>query len=549
MSVERYGIALDLGTSGIRGQAVDLRSGEILSTAITTQHPLPGGNVMDHLHFAVETSSAGMSSITHTLMLDSVNKVIAALRVPRARVERVAICGNPIQLSLFQAMEIRDLAYAGESKRASLGVEVQSREARIITAGDIEGLDLPSGAELVVPPAVRHEVGADALAMMLKSGMLDRDEIALVTDYGTNAEMALKIGDRVVTGSAACGPAFEGQAIKHGMLAAPGAISDLDRVDGSYRNLVLDAHMYTAAGDLVDPRTGQVHGAGSIRARGITGTGVMALIALGLEDEVLRLPKIDSLDGMMHLADGIALSHLDVGEVGKAIGAARAGHVTLAHELGIDLEEVKVAYMAGASGTYVDALKAQTIGMVPAAVTTIYQVGNTSLMLARDLVLEPESLWQIERIAKDLRAAHCMFAEAPVFKQVYVLELSYWTEGMPWDMYLKFMKRAGLPAPREHAVPAKVIRLVERDIPDMGSRGLAVVEDVGMSMIACFEGCTECGKCGENCPEDAITIGQDEHGRPQAEVRSARCLGLSCLRCELGCPEHVFRFTEFLRAR
>jgi methylamine methyltransferase corrinoid protein reductive activase len=549
MRVERYGIALDLGTSGIRGQAVDLRSGEIHSTAITTQHPLPGGNVMDHLHFAVETSVAGMSSITHALMLDTVNKVIDALHVPRAQVERVAICGNPIQLSLFQAMEIRDLAYAGESKRASLGVEVQPREARIITVGDIEGLDLPPSAELVVPPAVRHEVGADALAMMLKAGMLDRDEIALVTDYGTNAEMALKVGDRVVTGSAACGPAFEGQAIKYGMLAAPGAISDLDRVDGSYRNRVLDPHMYATDSDLVDPRTGQVIEVGGARARGITGTGVMALIALGLEDGLLRLPKIDSPDGLMHLADRIALSQHDVGEVGKAIGAARAGHVTLAHELGIDLEEVKVAYMAGASGTYVDALKAQAIGMVPAGVKTIYQVGNTSLMLARDLVLDPNSLWEIERIAKDLRAAHCMFAEAPVFKQVYVLELSYWTEGMPWDMYLKFMKRAGLPAPREHAVPAQVIRLVERDIPDMGTRGLAVVEDVGMAMVACFEGCTECGKCGESCPEDAITISQDERGRPQAEVRSARCLGLSCLRCEFACPEHVFHFTEFLHAR
>jgi len=549
MSVEKYGIALDLGTSGVRGQAIDLRSGEIQATAITTQHPLPGGNVMDHLHFAVETSIDGRSAITHALMLDTVNKVIDALHVPRAQVARVAICGNPIQLSLFQGMEIRDLAYAGESKRASLGVEVQSREARIITVGDIEGLDLPSEAELVVPPAVRHEVGADALAMMLKSGMLDRDEIALVTDYGTNAEMALKVGDRVVTGSAACGPAFEGQAIKYGMLAAPGAISDLVRVHGAYRNMILDPHMYTTDGDLVDPRTGEVIEAGGARARGITGTGVMGVIALGLEDGLLKLPKIDSPDGLMHLADTIALSQHDVGEVGKAIGAARAGHVTLAQELGIDLEEVKVAYMAGASGTYVDAKKAQAIGMVPAGVKTIYQVGNTSLMLARDLVIDPEHLWEIESIAKGMRAAHCMFAEAPVFKEVYVLELSYWTEGMPWEMYLRFMKRAGLPAPREHAVDAQVFRLVERDIPDMGTRGLSVVDDVGMSMIACFEGCTECGRCGESCPEDAITLGHDENGRPQAEVRSARCLGLSCLRCEIGCPEHVFHFTEFLHAK
>ena len=60
--MDRYGIALDLGTSGVRGQAIDLRTSEIHSTAITTQHPLPGGNVMDHLHFAVETSVAGTST-------------------------------------------------------------------------------------------------------------------------------------------------------------------------------------------------------------------------------------------------------------------------------------------------------------------------------------------------------------------------------------------------------------------------------------------------------------------------------------------------------
>ena len=156
---------------------------------------------------------------------------------PRDRVERVAICGNPIQLSLFQGMEIRDLAYAGESKRASLGVEVQSREARIITVGDIAGFDLPRGAELVVPPAVRHEIGADALAMMIKSGMLDRDEIALVTDYGTNAEMALKVGDtdRHRLGRLRAGLRGAGHQARHaggsGRHLGPGP-----GVDGSYRN-------------------------------------------------------------------------------------------------------------------------------------------------------------------------------------------------------------------------------------------------------------------------------------------------------------------------
>src|SRR5680860_127886 len=407
-----YGVALDLGTSGIRGQAVDLDSGEIISTAITGQHPLPGGNVMDHLHFSVECTQAGSASVPHDLLVDSVNKVVQGLGVPREEVERVAICGNPIQLSLFQSLEVRDLAYAGKSKLESIGVSQQVRGARIGTVGEIHGLELPEDAVLVVPPAVRHEVGADALAMMVKSGMLDRDEISLATDYGTNAEMALKVGDQVVTGSAACGPAFEGQAIAYGMLAAPGAISDLQAADGGYRNLVLNEEMFAAGAGVVDPRTGEILEEGEAVARGITGTGVMGAIGLGLQDGFVKLPGLNSPDGKMHLANGVVLGKEDVIEVGKAVGAARAGHVTLTQELGIDLEEVKVAYMAGASGTYVDALKAQAIGMVPAAVTTIYQVGNTSLMLARDLVLDPEHLWEIEEIAKNLRASHSMFAEA-----------------------------------------------------------------------------------------------------------------------------------------
>jgi methylamine methyltransferase corrinoid activation protein len=546
---ERYGIALDLGTSGTRGQAIDLATGEIEATAITSQHPLPGGNVMDHLHFAVETSTDGRSELVHSLVVDTVNKVIHALGIPRERVERVAICGNPIQLSLFQNMEIRDLAYAGKSKRDSLGVEVQSREARIIATGDIAGLDLPADAALIVPPAIRHEVGADALAMMLKSGMLERDEIALATDYGTNAEMALKVGNTIVTGSAACGPAFEGQAIAHGMLAAPGAISDLERLDGAYRNLILDEEMTARLGETVDPRTGVIREAGTRSARGITGTGVMALIALGLEDRLLTLPKVDSPDGKAHLADGVTLSQHDVGEVGKAIGAARAGHITLTEEMGIEPEDVKVAYMAGASGTYVDARKAQAIGMVPASVKTIYQVGNTSLMVARDLVVDPEHVWEIERIAKSMRSAHCMFAEAPVFKQVYVLELSYWTEGMPWEMYLKFLKKANLPPLLEYPGDSKVIRVVDRDIPDLGARGLTVVTDVGMTMIGSFEGCTECETCKDVCPERAITLSVDSSGAPLVEVDSASCMGLSCLRCQIKCPEKVFQFTDLLHAR
>jgi ferredoxin len=179
----------------------------------------------------------------------------------------------------------------------------------------------------------------------------------------------------------------------------------------------------------------------------------------------------------------------------------------------------------------------------------MYQVGNTSLMMARDLVADPERLWEIDAIAKGIRASHCMFAEAPVFKQVYILELGYWTEGMPWDMYVRFLKKAKLAPPPERPGEARVVRIVDRDIPDLGRRGLRIVQDVGMIMMACFEGCTECGTCNDMCPENAITVTHDAEGRPVIEVQSARCLGLSCLRCQLNCPTKGFQFNQFLQAR
>ena len=162
--------------------------------------------------------------IAGSVMLEAINKVIGRLRISTDDVVRLAVCGNPIQLSLFQRMEIRDLAFAGKRKLESLGVETQKRDAAVLTGDQIEGLSIPAGAEVLVPPAVRHEIGADALAMMIQTRMLEKDETSLTTDYGTNAEMALYHNGEVITGSTAAGPALEGQQITCGMLAMPGAI-------------------------------------------------------------------------------------------------------------------------------------------------------------------------------------------------------------------------------------------------------------------------------------------------------------------------------------
>lgn len=533
-------IALDLGTSGFRAQALDLGTREIISTAITTRHPLPGANVIDHLHFSLEMSV----DVAGGIMVEAINTVLSRLRVSLDRVVRLAVCGNPIQLSLFQRIEVRDLAFAGKRKLEALGVVPPKRDATVIRAHEIPGLMIPPEAEVIIPPAVRHEIGADALAMMIQTHMLERDDTSLTTDYGTNAEMALYHQGRVITGSTAAGPALEGQQITCGMLAMPGAISDLVITDHHHRVIVLDAEMLPAYGPLIDLKNGVVWQEGDMDPVGITGTGTVAIVNQGMEERLISLPRINTMDGEFQLAAGIIFTEKDLKEAGKAIGSVRAGHITLCHEAGIGLEDVTTAYMSGASGTYVDALKAQQLGMIPPRVKTIYQVGNTSLAMARDLVLDPPKLDMMSDLAKNLRQTHCMFAASKVFEKVYILELSYWTEGMPFSQYQAFLKRYGLPELLTIEGAPEVIRTVRRDIDDLGELGLITISDVGKRVEVKYDECQACLECMRSCPENALTVREDTQP-PSIVLDQSLCNGVACRRCERACPEKRFRLEDF----
>jgi methylamine methyltransferase corrinoid activation protein len=538
------GIALDLGTSGYRTHLVDLdREAKIISTAITMRHPLPGANIMDHLHFWIENGS----EIGHKIIVETVDKLIRLHGVDPRDVQKLSICGNPIQLSMFENIEIRDLAYAGQHMLDRLKVKRPDRKGHITTAGEIGLISLKTETEVLIPPAIRHEIGADALAMIMKSGLLEKNETCMVTDYGTNAEMGLFHDGELYSGSAAAGPAMEGQHITHGMLASPHAISDLEIADdGRWYNMVLDQGLKAVRSALVDPTSGEVKRLCDLKARGITGTGVVAAVALGLESGIIKLPDVDTPDRNMHFMDDILFSELDMREAGKAMGAIRAGHRTLIHEVGIKDEDVHTMYMAGASGTYVDPIKAQTVGMVPRVLDKAVQVGNTSLMMAHDLLRDPETLDRMQDVANSIASKHIMFATSKPFEDLYVNEISYWLEGMPMDVYNAMLENAGLdplPALRR---PKEATRMVSSDIPVIGDRGLRVLEEVGVFLVGEFEGCTGCGACVRGCPEQALTIEKIGEKRFRVRVATDKCLGTACKNCEMKCPKDVYNFSELV---
>ncbi|WP_319507579.1 methylamine methyltransferase corrinoid protein reductive activase [uncultured Methanolobus sp.] len=529
-----YVIALDLGTSGFRSQLIDLRSKETIKTVITMGHPLPGGNVMDHLDFAITTGR----DVAHGLMIEAVKKVLERFDVDPSSIQRIAVCGNPIQLSLFQNTEILDLAYAGETKQKNLGVYNVKRDARIFPANEIfKGIYTMDNCEIIIPPAIKHEIGADALAMMMETDFINQDGPCLVTDYGTNAEMALKVGDKIITASAAAGPAIEGQGINCGMLAGPGAISDIALEGDHWRLIVLNEKMEAVKGDLIDPVSGETIESSDIQAKGITGTGVISTIALAIKEGLTqKLPHLP--EGRIILGDNIIITDKDVEEVGKAIGAILAAHMTLMIEAGIEYSDLKYAYMSGATGTYVDADKARHIGSVPGFVSNIVQFGNTSIGLARKLAVDPIKLCEVMSIAKKIHADHLMMATSETFKDIYICELSYWQQGMPSEIYDEMLKLYKIEPFPPNLEKVHIERRVSRDIDDIGKKGLDIVKDIGIILEAPVEKCILCHKCEKECPEDAVTIIEKE-GKRFANIDSQHCLGTSCKRCVAICPEQT----------
>jgi methylamine methyltransferase corrinoid activation protein len=541
-----YGIALDLGTSGFRAQLIDLDSGETLKTGITMRHPLPGGNVMDHLDFSIQVGE----DISHEIILDTVRKIFDLLEVDTTQIERIAVCGNPIQLSLFQDIEIRDLAYAGESKQKKLGVENVTRDARVFAADELfKGNPALPNCKIIVPPAIKHEIGADALAMMIKTDFIDQEKPAIVTDYGTNAEMALKIGNRIITGSAAAGPAIEGQGISCGMLASPGAISDVNEEGEYWRMTILDENMVPQKAHLIDPFSGEVKEESALAAKGVTGTGVISALALLIEMDSCdgesccqgQIPKLKG--GKITLAKDVVITSKDIEEAGKAIGAIRAAHLTLLVEAGIPYEDLEFMYMSGATGAYVDAAKSRKIGSCPNFAKSIVQFGNTSIALARELVLDESKLDEVIDIARKIKADHLMMATSDTFSKFYVCELSYWTQGMPMKTYNKMLKMYGFQKLPDICESVSIEKRVSRDIDDVGSEGLKILDNIGIIIEEKAPECIFCHKCEEECPEDAIEIVEDGDVRI-ANYNSELCLGTSCHRCVAICPAKAIHYID-----
>jgi uncharacterized 2Fe-2S/4Fe-4S cluster protein (DUF4445 family) len=346
------GVAVDLGTTTLVAQLLDLRSGRVLAvrTALNGQARY-GADVMSRVQFAV--NEGGARKLTESIR-EQIGKLIgqllSAVTGPAGPVTDVVLCGNSVMHHLFCALNLEPLS---RYPFAPTQIDMQ-----IFPAAEL-GWDFPGNPVVRFLPCIGGFVGSDTLAGILATRLAESPELAGLVDLGTNGEIVLGNRDGMLCASTAAGPAFEGAGISQGMRAATGAIHEVKLVEGCLTCGVF----------------------GNDRARGICGSGLVDAVAVGLDmGKIADSGRFANGTAEWALAEGVALTQRDIRELQLAKGAIAAGIRLLLARLGAKAEDLSRLYLAGAFGNYINRESARRIGLFRLPVEKVQAAGNTALL-------------------------------------------------------------------------------------------------------------------------------------------------------------------------
>ena len=407
---EGLGVAIDLGTTTIAAQLLDLQSGNVLGvqTALNAQ-ARRGADIMSRVEFAMHGGQAELQRLVReqlgemvSRLLESAGRAHSPLRAGSGdggqktarrtvnELYRVVIVGNTVMHHLFCGINIAPLsAYPFEPEQSGR-VQIAAREL---------DWNLPGDAVVEFLPCLGGFVGSDILAGIVATGLHESREWMALMDLGTNGEVVVGNHDRILCTSTAAGPAFEGARISMGMRAATGAISAVQVED----NFI----------------TCRVIGGGE--PRGLCGSGLVDAVAAGLELEWIHPSGRMANRKEMPLAGPVLLSATDVRELQLAKGAIAAGLRMLTARLGASLEDIEQLHLAGAFGNYISRASAQRIGLLRVPLNRVLPAGNTALLGAKRALFEDAASWHA--IAK--RVQHFALNEDPNFHDIYAEEMRF----------------------------------------------------------------------------------------------------------------------------
>jgi uncharacterized 2Fe-2S/4Fe-4S cluster protein (DUF4445 family) len=410
-----FAIAMDIGTTTIYGQLIDLITGNVLAQYGDFNGQISYGE--DVISRIVYAEKPGGLETLHEVVIKTINTVIHKI-VKRAKIDpdeisTITLAGNTTMTQLLLKVNPRYIRRSPYVPASTLYPPIQAADLEIALGDHVTAL---------VYPEVSSYVGGDIVAGVMGSGMYRTEELTLYMDIGTNAEIVIGNKDWLACAACSAGPAFEGGGIKFGMRATKGAIEDF-----SIDPLTLEPMNITI---------------GRVRPKGICGSGLITTVAtmfeMGIIDNLgkfnrdLNTPRIRKYDEIYEyvlawadetqIERDVVLTEPDIDNLIRAKGAIYSGCMTLLEEVGLGVRDVERIILAGGFGSYVDLEKAMIIGLLPeidpARVTFI---GNGSLLGAKMSALTNRLRKDVVEVTKKM--TNFELSETPSYMDNYVAAL------------------------------------------------------------------------------------------------------------------------------
>ena len=407
-----FGLAIDLGSTTIAAHLTDLRSGAVVaSSGLMNPQIRFGEDLMSRVSYAMMNPggdlemTAAVREAMNTLIAEIANE---AEIDPNLIVEIVFVC-NPVMHHLLLGIDPVELGQAPFALATS--------EALTLAAQELDITSTNGSARVFILPCIAGHVGADAAAVALSEEPGQSEDLVLVVDVGTNAEILLGDQTRVLACSSPTGPAFEGAQISSGQRAAPGAIEKIE-IDPASK----DPRFRVIGCDLWSDEPGFDSATAVSGITGICGSGIIEAVAelrmAGLMDDSGLLGSADATGTPRMIPDGrthsyvvhdasatggpvISVTQGDIRAIQLAKSALYAGARLLMDEMGVD--KVDRVVLAGAFGAHISSKHAMVLGMIPdVPLDKVFSAGNAAGTGARIALCNKKARNDIERIVREI---------------------------------------------------------------------------------------------------------------------------------------------------
>lgn len=396
------GMAFDIGSTTIAAHLVDLASGEALASAGRMNPQIRfGEDLMSRVSYVMMHPGAEqqMCEVVRTAVAELIVEVCTEAEQTPDNILDCTFVGNPIMHHLLLGLSPVELGGAPFALATDSAVTVSAQRLN---------LGINPGARCYVLPCIAGHVGADCAAVVLSEAPHLREELTLLVDVGTNAEIVLGNRHRLLAASSPTGPAFEGAQISSGQRAAPGAIErvriDPETLEPKFR--VIGCDLWSDHPDFVNQTAG-------LGITGICGSGIIEVLA------ELYLAQVINSDGVVDgalsarsprvIADGRTFAYIlhegeirilvtqnDVRAIQLAKAALYAGVRLLMDKLNVD--SVDRIRLAGAFGSHIDVKYAMVLGLIPdCALENVTSAGNAAGSGAHIALVDRNSREEIER--------------------------------------------------------------------------------------------------------------------------------------------------------